>query len=197
MIQKLIQFQQTLRRENFITAADIRNAISKYTDGQSGDAAETDYLLRSLMEEEESPVVHYKRNFRLNVHFDIIFCSNRFRTAGGFDDNSGLGLLKKDLFIVLMSTFQRQQLVRLYLHLTRLETKLSFVLTTTCRYHRYCIAIDATHGTTQYGYKLITVAVINDMNKVYQTQCTTTWLLIQLFQIAGSSRCVLFNRSRV
>lgn len=64
MIQKLIQFQQTLRRENFITAADIRNAISKYTDGQSGDAAETDYLLRSLMEEEESPVVHYKRNFR-------------------------------------------------------------------------------------------------------------------------------------
>lgn len=67
------KLEQVMRRENFLTAADVRNVISKYSNGASGDAAETDYLLHSLMQEEDSPVVHYKRKSQ-----KIPYCYHKF-----------------------------------------------------------------------------------------------------------------------
>lgn len=68
----LIWYQ--LKRSDFVTLADIRNVVAKFSGNKANDASATDFIMRSLQRDDESPILMYKRRcicILVRVTFDF------------------------------------------------------------------------------------------------------------------------------
>ena len=123
----------------FVTMADIRNRLQRLerlASRKRNDAISVDNLISKL--KKRSTTAFHAIKVTYIDHSSISYKIDMF-TAGGVPDSTGFGFALDDFFLVIMTDFMISMLKK----------------------YGSLLAIDATHNTTPYGYKLIALMVVD------------------------------------